>query len=50
MNKRIKKKHERYYWLRNAKERKVSWQEFLDEIARQHERRERQEQENEHID
>lgn len=34
MNKRIKKKHERYYWLRNAKERKVSWQEFLDSFTR----------------
>ena len=34
MNKRIKKKHERYYWLRNAKERKVMWQEFLDSFTR----------------
>lgn len=34
MNKRIKKKHERYYWLRNAKERRVTWQEFLDSFTR----------------
>ena len=47
MKKRVKKKHEHRYWLRNAKERRVTWQEFLDEIARQHERRERQEQEHE---
>lgn len=30
MNKRIKKKHEHRYWLRNAKERRVTWQEFLE--------------------
>ena len=34
MKKRVKKKHERYYWLRNAKERKVTWQEFLDSFTR----------------
>lgn len=33
MKKRVKKKHERYYWLRNAKERKVTWQEFLDSFT-----------------
>lgn len=44
MNKRQKKKHKTHYWLRTWKERKVTWQEFLAEIARQHEMRERQEQ------
>lgn len=34
MNRRIKKKHERYYWLRNAKERRVTWQEFLGSFTR----------------
>ena len=47
MNRRIKKKHKTHYWLRTWKERKVAWQEFLAEIARQHEMRERQEQEHE---
>lgn len=34
MKKRVKKKHEHRYWLRNAKERKVTWQEFLDSFTR----------------
>lgn len=34
MKKRVKKKHEHRYWLRNAKERMVTWQEFLDSFTR----------------
>ena len=34
MKKRVKKKHEHRYWLRNDKERKVTWQEFLDSFTR----------------
>ena len=30
MKKRVKKKHEHRYWLRNAKERRVIWREFLE--------------------
>ena len=33
MKKRVKKKHEHRYWLRNAKEHRVSWQEFLDSFT-----------------
>lgn len=35
MNRRIKKKHEHRYWLRNAKERRVAWREFLDLFTRE---------------
>lgn len=34
MKKRVKKKHEHRYWLRNTKERRVIWQEFLDSFTR----------------
>lgn len=34
MKKRVKKKHEHRYWLRNAKEHKVTWREFLDSFTR----------------
>jgi len=33
MKKRVKKKHEHRYWLRNVKERKVTWQELLELFA-----------------
>lgn len=33
MKKRVKKKHEHRYWLRNAKERRAAWQEFLDSFT-----------------
>lgn len=34
MKKRVKKKHEHRYWLRNAKERRVTWREFLESFTR----------------
>ena len=34
MKKRIKKKHEHRYWLRNAKERRAAWREFLESFTR----------------
>ena len=33
MKRRVKKKHEHRYWLRNAKERRVTWQEFLESFT-----------------
>lgn len=33
MKKRVKKKHEHRYWLRNAKERRAVWQEFLESFS-----------------
>ncbi len=34
MKRRVKKKHEHRYWLRNAKERRVTWREFLESFTR----------------
>ena len=33
MKKRVKKKHEHRYWLRNAKERRVAWRQFLESFS-----------------
>lgn len=33
MKKRVKKKHEHRYWLRNAKERRAAWREFLESFS-----------------
>lgn len=35
MKKRVKKKHEHRYWLRNAKEHRVTWREFLESFTRE---------------